>query len=78
MELEESTCLTSDYTKKLVIRTVWYRPKDRNIDQNMEQNRKPRDKSMHLWTPLTEEARIYNGKKTNSLTSGAGNLVNHL
>ena len=39
----------------------------------MEQNRKPRDKSMHLWTPyLTKEARIYNGLKTISLTSGAG------
>ena len=40
----------------------------------MEQNRKPRDKSMRLWTPLslTKEARIYNGLKTISLTSGAG------
>ena len=24
----------------------------------MEQNRKPRDKSTHIWTPLTKEARI--------------------
>ena len=33
----------------------------------MEQNRKPRDKSTHLWTrlSLTKEARIYNGKKDN-------------
>ena len=41
----------------------------------MEQNRKPRDKSTHLWTDalsLTKEARIYNGEKTISLTSGAG------
>ena len=38
----------------------------------MEQNRKPRDKPMHLRTPLTKEARIYNGEKTISLTSGAG------
>ena len=40
----------------------------------MEQNRKLRDKSH---TPmdtlsLTKEARIYNGEKTISLTSGAG------
>ena len=39
----------------------------------MEQNRKPRDKSMHLWDALslTKKARIYNGEKTISLTSGA-------
>ena len=41
----------------------------------MEQNRKLRDKSMHLWTPylsLTKEAQIHNGEKTISLSSGAG------
>ena len=37
---------------------------------SVEQNRKPRDKSMHL----TKEARIYNGEKTISLTSGAGKI----
>ena len=41
---------------------------------SMEQNRKPRDKSMDLWTPYfwQSEAKIYNGEKTISLTSGAG------
>ena len=40
----------------------------------MGQNRNPRDKSMHLLDTLslTKEARIYNGVKTISLTSGAG------
>ena len=41
----------------------------------MQQNRNPRDKSMDLpmdTLSLTKEARIYNGEKTISLTSGAG------
>ena len=37
----------------------------------MEQNRKPRDKSMDTLS-LTKEARMYNGEKAISLISGAG------
>ena len=41
--------------------------------RSMEQNRKPRDKSSPMDTlSSTKEARIYNGLKTVSLTSGAG------
>ena len=40
----------------------------------MEQDRKPRNKPMHLLGTLflTKEARIYNGAKTASSISGAG------
>ena len=45
----------------------------RQTYRSMEQNRKPRDKFMYLWTLyLTKEAKIYNGEKTISLTSGPG------
>ena len=33
MELEESGSLTSDHTKKLQYKKVWYRPKNRNTDK---------------------------------------------
>ena len=41
--------------------------------RSMEQNRKPRDKSMHLWTPyLWQRRQEYTVEKRQSLTSGAG------
>ena len=38
------------YCKASVIKTTWNWHKDRK-NRSVEQNRKPRDKSMHLWIP---------------------------
>ena len=54
------------YYKTTVIKTVWYWHKDRNIDQ-WNQIEMPVDT-----LSLTKEAKIYNGEKTISLTSGTG------
>ena len=50
MELEKSTCLTSGSTTKLQS-SRQYGTAQRQKQRSMEQNRKPRDKSTHLWTP---------------------------
>ena len=72
MELEESTCLTSGSTTKPSHQESMVLAQ-RQKYRSMEQNRKPRDIHAPVDTlSLTKEARLYNGLKTISLTSGAG------
>ena len=60
------------YYKATVIKTVWYWHKDRNRDQwNKIESPGINPHTMDNLS-LTKEARIYNGEKTISLTSGAG------
>ena len=72
MELEESNFLTSNYTTKLQS-SRQYGTGTKTKYRAMEQNRKPRNKSMHLWTPFFDQGgKIYNGLKTIFSKSGAG------
>ena len=54
MELEESTYLTSGSTTKPHYQDSMVLAQ-RQKYRSMEQNRKPRDKSTHLWTPYVDK-----------------------
>ena len=67
MELEESTCLTSGSTTKPQSSRQYGNGIKTEIQINGTKQKTPMDT-----LSLTKEARIYNGVKTISLTSGAG------
>ena len=73
MELEESTCLTSDYTTK--IQSSRQYGTGTKTELQITGTKQKAERQIHApmdTVSLTKKARIYNGEKTISLTSGAG------
>ena len=71
MELDESTCLTSDYTTKLQSSRQYGTKTEIQINRTKQKAQRKIHTPMDTLS-LTKEARIYNGEKTISLASGAG------
>ena len=73
MELEESTCLISDYTTKLQSSRQYGTGTKTEIQTNGTRQKAQKKTHAPMGTLfLTKEVKIYNGENTISLTSGAG------
>ena len=73
MELEESTCLTSDSTTKPQSSRQYGTATETEIQINGTEQKAQRQIHVPMDTlSSAKEARIYNGRKTTPLTSGAG------
>ena len=60
------------YYRATVIKTVWYWHQDRNIDQWNKLESSEINLHTYGYFIFDKEGKIYNGKKTISLTSGTG------
>ena len=82
LELKNLTLNLWQYSQPVWLQTILqsYSQQDsmvlarRQKYRSMEQNRNPRDESMHLWTRYLWHLILYNGGKTTSLTSSAGKI----
>ena len=73
MKLEESTCLSSGYTIKQQSSRQYGTGTKTEIQLNGTKQKAQRQIHTPMDTvSLTKEARVYNGEKTISLTSGSG------
>ena len=79
MELDESTCLTSDYTTKLLSSRQYSTGTKTSIDRWNKIQSPEINPHTHVHLIFDKQGKNIQWRKTISLTSGAGEkMVNHL